>query len=156
MSLCSLPIRTSLSLCVQLHHSKLVFCINSSRDIRCSVFLNVWMTSHHRWIKGETVKDSAVHLSSVCQLPMRHSSQETMLPLSRPVTHTDEFTRQDLPSCPAPCHAVPPLLSLLSVFHLCVFSISNHKNLSCIIHALPAPGGLSLELKGFWQRSAPD
>lgn len=45
-----------------LRASKLGVYINNSRDdyIKSSVLLNVWMTSHHHWIKEGTVKDSAV------------------------------------------------------------------------------------------------
>ncbi len=98
------------------------FYINSSGDgyTRSSVLLNVWMTSHHYWIKEgqrRTAQFLAPRLCPTAASP-RCSSQETMSRLSRPITHADEFTRWDQLACPTAIHPSCTCIFLLSVSHV--------------------------------------
>lgn len=91
------------------------------------LLLNVWMTSHHGWIKGGTVKDSAVPGIS----PVSDSSCLCMLliPRNDVTLESSNHSRWWIYklACPTTCHAsllylrLPPLCSLAPTY---AFSVS--------------------------------
>lgn len=122
---------------------------------KCSDPLNVWMTFHHRWIKGGTVKDSTVPGTSsqsdsclrMLLIPRNDVTLESSNQSHWWIYKMGQARVSDyLPSV----LTVPASSSSLSPTR--VFSLTLIRSI-CTVLSLAVSGGLSLMLKGFWQRS---